>query len=332
MRSRLDLIPIACCSRLPGQAGHARLPLLIALVLAGALLVRLGWGGWALWQPADAGSAGRMEAAPTTAASTQVDLAAIRTMELFTANASPSAAAALVRQPAQPLPALPGSLRLEGVALAADAGRSVAFIRSGGRQQAYRQGDTFADAALSVQLVARDHVILERRGEVLRLNLHDQEAPASAEPPVGGWLAGLAQAAPSINQSNLAEALQAVDEAMNLASLSEIVEIRPAQQNGRLIGYQLSPGLRLRDFVQLGLRTGDIVTAVNGIPLDDMAALQSLSGLLRDATEVSFSLLREGQVQNLRISAQVLAATSRGANNTINNSINNNNTNKMERP
>lgn len=331
MGSRLDLTPIACCSRLPGQAGHARLPLLIALVLAVALLVRLGLGGLALWQPADAGSADRMAAAPATAVRTQVDLAAIRTMGLFTANVSP-AAAVLVHQPAQQLQALPGNLRLEGVALAADATRSVAFIRSGGRQQAYRQGDTLADAALSVQQVARDHVILERRGEVLRLQLHDQEAPASAEPVVEGWLAGLAQAAPSINQGNLAEALQAVDEAMSLASLSEIVEIRPAQQNGRLIGYQLSPGLRLRDFVQLGLRTGDIVTAVNGIPLDDMAALQSLSGLLREATEVSFSLLREGQVQNLRISAQALAATSRGASNTINNSINNNNSNKMERP
>src|SRR5690606_36749475 len=136
-------------------------------------------------------------------------------------------------------------------------------------------------------------------------------------------LDGLTSALPRINQADLDGALQAVDAAFDVSSLAEVIEIRPAQRNGRLIGYQLSPGVRLKEFVQLGLRTGDIVTAVNGIPLDDLGAVQSLGSLMNGATEVSFSLLREGQVQNLRISLAALAASARQPDNANNN---------MERP
>jgi general secretion pathway protein C len=306
----------------PGlQGGRAVLPLLLGLLLALALVFRLGLGARELLAPATPTLATDTSVTNTLVDTTGVDLAAIQSMNLF---GSTSANVSAQSQPALPASTQVADLRLEGVVLAQDPARSIAFIRSQGRQLAYRTGDELSNGAVVLKEVARDHAILERRGEVLRLDLHTRELVRSADPaPVMPMSTRFSTGLPSINQDNLGQALQAVNEAMNLASLAEIMEVTPAQENGRLIGYRLSPGVRLKDFVQLGLRTGDIVTAVNGIPLDDLGALQSLRGLMNDSTEVSFSLLREGQVRNLRISLQELANTSRRPADAANN---------MERP
>lgn len=323
MGTRIAALSNPCRTWLSGQAGRALWPLLVTLLLAAALLVRLAVAGRELLDPQGGNAEPGEVATQQGLAQAHVDLVAIQEMRLFDAETG-DAALMLASTPAAPAPVLQGSMRLEGVALSGVPEQSVAFVRSGGRQQAFRVGDTLADGAMRLSVVARDHVILDRRGERVRLDLHASgEQAAASEPAATGLLSGLAQGLPSINQGNLAEALQAVDEAMGLASLAEVIEVRPAQQNGRLIGYQLSPGVRLKEFVQLGLRTGDIVTAVNGVPLDDMAALQSLGGLMNGATEVSFSLLREGQVQNLRISLQALAENGIRSTDNINN---------MERP
>lgn len=305
------------------QTGMARAPLLVSLALLALLGVQLFQGGAALL---DAGSLpeGQADVAVSPASGSRVDLDSIRAARLFSAagSAGTSAAPTVAPPPASLPPS--GPVRLEGVVLAADPARSVAFLRSGNRQLAYRAGDTLADGALVLREIARDHVLLERRGEILRLDLHASSATATA--PVNSaadLLAGISAALPRINQADLDGAMQQVSAAFNVASLSEVIQIRPAQRNGRLIGYQLSPGVRIKEFIQLGLRTGDIVTAVNGIPLDDLSALQSLGSLMNGATEVSFSLLREGQVQNLRVSLQALAANTRAPETTTNN---------MERP
>lgn len=293
-----------------GQAGRSVAPLVVALIVGAWLLLRLAQGGSALLTQPEASLAPDAGLASADDVP-HVDLDAIRAARLFSAPDSAvesPATRALAQLPA----ALPssGAVQLEGIVLAADPAQSVAFIRSGGRQQAFRVGDSLADGALVLREVARDHVLLDRRGERLRLDLRNkgqQDLPASAS--AADLLAGVAAAMPRINQADLEGAMQKVNAAFDVSSLAEVIVVRPAQRNGRLVGYQLSPGVRLKEFVQLGLRTGDIVTAVNGIPLDDLDALQSLGSLMNGATEVSFSLLREGQVQNLRISLQALAAS-----------------------
>lgn len=308
------------------QTGKTRAPLLVTLALLGLLGVQLFRGGAALLDTGSSPLQGQPDRATSPAASSLVDLDKVRAARLFStpATAGQSATAAAAVPPPASLPPS-GPVRLEGVVMATDPARSVAFLRSGNRQQAYRAGDTLADGALVLREIARDHVLLHRRGEILRLDLHaSAAASAPAASSAADLLAGISAALPRINQSDLEGAMQQVNAAFNVASLSEVIQIRPAQRNGRLVGYQLNPGVRIKEFVQLGLRTGDIVTAVNGIPLDDLSALQSLGSLMNGATEVSFSLLREGQVQNLRISLQALAANTRAPETTTNNN--------MERP
>lgn len=313
-----------CGGNATRQTGKTRAPLLVTLALLGLLGVQLFRGGAALLDAGSSPLEGQPDRATSPATGSRVvDLDKVRAARLFSTPGPAGQSTTVAAPPPSSLPPS-GPVRLEGVVMATDPARSVAFLRSGSRQQAYRAGDTLADGGLVLREIARDHVLLDRRGEILRLDLH---ASAAASAPAAGsaadLLTGISAALPRINQSDLEGAMQQVNAAFNVASLSEVIQIRPAQRNGRLIGYQLNPGVRIKEFVQLGLRTGDIVTAVNGIPLDDLSALQSLGSLMNGATEVSFSLLREGQVQNLRISLQALAANTRAPETTTNN---------MERP
>ena len=84
-------------------------------------------------------------------------------------------------------------------------------------------------------------------------------------------------------------------------TLAEVIQVSPAVENGALVGYRLVPGARLKEFVQYGFQTNDVVTAVNGIPLNDMANVPQLYSLMNGASEVSFSLMREGKPLTLQI-------------------------------
>ncbi|MDG2176357.1 MAG: hypothetical protein P8M72_09555 [Gammaproteobacteria bacterium] len=72
--------------------------------------------------------------------------------------------------------------------------------------------------------------------------------------------------------------------------------------NAQLQGYRLSPRKNLKEFVQPGFITNDILTQLNGIELNDMSNLPGLFGELTTAYNVTLPLLREGKPVNLELS------------------------------
>jgi general secretion pathway protein C len=68
----------------------------------------------------------------------------------------------------------------------------------------------------------------------------------------------------------------------------------PARVEGQMKGFRVNPGKNMQLFEQTGLMAGDIVTEVNGIPLDDMPsgikALQNIS----KASDIQLKVLRAG--------------------------------------
>ena len=85
-------------------------------------------------------------------------------------------------------------------------------------------------------------------------------------------------------------------------TLASVIKITPAQANGQLLGYQLSPGEEVKRFVQIGFKTNDIVTAIDGIPLDDINNLPELYQKITTQQDYSLSILREGRPMQLEIS------------------------------
>ena len=68
--------------------------------------------------------------------------------------------------------------------------------------------------------------------------------------------------------------------AQNPAAITEIIRPQPVFANGQQRGYRVYPGRNRQQFSKLGLMPGDLVTAINGTPLDDpargMEILQSI--------------------------------------------------------
>jgi general secretion pathway protein C len=72
-------------------------------------------------------------------------------------------------------------------------------------------------------------------------------------------------------------------------------------ENGALKGFRLFPGQQQELFGETGLRRGDIVTRINGLPLDDPGRGQDLLNQLASASRFQIEILRRGQPQVLDV-------------------------------
>lgn len=301
--------------QLSHAAGRARLPLLVALVAGTALVVRVASPLWTTLAP---GAAPEEQAVSSiTATNAKPDLALLQSLPLF------DGATASTPAPAAALPALNTALnlRLEGVMLAGDGANHQAVILGSAGRGSYRVGDSLPGAAnVKVASIARDHVIVDNRGQREALWLYSNGQPASTASAVVAPSRATASARPAVLAGNALSGTASgivpppgTDErvAKTAVRLAEIISVAPEVVNGQLAGYRLAPGLRLKDFVQLGFQTNDIVTAVNGIALNDVANLSKLYGLMDEATEVSFSLLRDGVPLQLKVTLDPALSTSK---------------------
>ena len=150
-----------------------------------------------------------------------------------------------------------GNFRLTGVVASADRKLAHAIIETGGASDTYFIGDTLA-SGIRVQEVRPNEVLLQRGGEVLRLPLSNASLSAGASPSPnlparaagGGGLGGELLARPR-------------------ESLSQLVNMEPVMDaDGRLEGYRLTPRARKAWFDSLGLISGDLLLAVNGVGFD----------------------------------------------------------------
>lgn len=87
----------------------------------------------------------------------------------------------------------------------------------------------------------------------------------------------------------------------NNINLLQVLRPSPRRENGQLIGFAVKPGTNRALFNQTGLKSGDVVTAINGMPLNNNAASrQAMQGLV-NASSASLTVLRGGQEQMLQI-------------------------------
>ena len=88
----------------------------------------------------------------------------------------------------------------------------------------------------------------------------------------------------------------------NPQSLADVVSINAVRDGGELKGYRISPGRDREQFERLGFKPGDLVTAVNGIALNDPANTMRLYQTMRTATEAVFELERGQKPLSISVS------------------------------
>ena len=147
---------------------------------------------------------------------------------------------------------------------------AIAIISAGSAEQnAYGVGDKISGET-SLEAVYPDHVILRNRGKLEKLSLPDNVQPIA--------LAPVAAAAPSANSQNQGGS-QPVELptnprdlrdtlARNPSMLGRVVAAEPYQENGKLLGYRITPKQNPEILEAQGIVAGDVITRVNNIELN----------------------------------------------------------------
>ncbi len=94
-----------------------------------------------------------------------------------------------------------------------------------------------------------------------------------------------------------------VDDILNnkLSSALNDAFVVPHIVNGRIDGFAITQIEPMSVYDKLGLKDGDVITSINGIPLNDAGrAIQTLNGL-KNENDISLQVLRNGQPTTFKV-------------------------------
>jgi general secretion pathway protein C len=193
------------------------------------------------------------------------------------------------------------NLSLNGVIASSDKRVARAFISAGsGTEKSYRLEASLPGGAILKEIHA-DRVILLRSGryETLRMPKKLNSIVIEEDHPAPASNAPANRIQPKVSREEVLQYKQKLLTAPK--ELAGAIRQRPVRRNGKIIGYRLFPGSDKDAFKRLGLRPGDIITGVNGMPLSDPASAMALYGQLPQMSELNIELQRGGQNMSLTL-------------------------------
>ena len=269
--------------------------LALALGVQGAMILTDLAGAGRAPAPGMVAGAARVQRAP-------IDIAAITNTHLF--GVAPVAGGGNgANAPQTNMP-----LVLTGVIAGNDPRDGLAILGpSAVATKVYAVGDNIPGGA-RLHSVLADHVLLDRGGVLEALALPHQFA-GNAPPPS-------LSAAPTEAPINRMRELVS----RNPGIVGDIMRPEPVFAGGKQQGFRVYPGRDREAFIRLGLRPGDLVTAIDGTPLDDPARGEEILRTLGSSSEAHVTVLRNGKQQDLTLDlaaveqeAESLAAPQNGA-------------------
>lgn len=272
------------------------LPLLVSaglVVLLAWQLVHLAWVLLGAGKPPGTPQAAAVMPAPP------VNVPAIVNAHLFGTGGTPATG------DAGPVSATSMSLVLVGTIANSDPKLGYAIVgESPTSAKVYAVGKTITGGTTLHEVYA-DRVILDRGGRLEALLLPKTYTGGGLNPPVAG-------PAPVAGDGSIGGQLRQMA-AQNPAAITEIMRPQPVFANGQQRGYRVYPGRNRQQFVKLGLLPGDLVTAVNGTPLDDPNRGVEILQSMNSATSVTVTVERNGQTQQVTINNAQIAADAAAA-------------------
>lgn len=254
----------------------ARLPDFVAYLLVLLIAFRAGLFVVSL---ADTGVDDDLDPFPVAApVRSVVDVPSILRANLF--GQSPTATGAGV-------PTTSLSLVLTGVIAAPDEKKGLAMIGAANNSIELKMvGDSLPGGA-RLHAVHVDRVLIDRGGSIEALPLPEiARATAFVPPP------------PVANTSaSIVRVEQAIRSNPNI--ISQVMHRTPFFEDGKLKGIRVEPGPNAAAFARLGLRNRDLVTAINGVTLNDEARSRDIFDSLANAPEARVTVERNGTPQDL---------------------------------
>ncbi len=194
------------------------------------------------------------------------------------------------------------NLTLRGVIASDNPKKARAIITDGNRlEKFYRPGDEVTGGA-QLETIHPDRVILQRGGRFETLSLPKDRLPESER----AVPASAPQGAPESAEDTSREApdtLLGYRETLkeNPQAINELLNPAPAYENGKLVGFRLRPTKNRHLLRRNGILRNDIVTSVNGIPLNDPSNSFQVLQQLTSSDAIQLTILRNGTEQNIAL-------------------------------
>ena len=208
------------------------------------------------------------------------------------------------------------ALKLTGIIASTSDGLGSAMIEAKKQQELYVVGDALpANGKVTLAKILPKQVVIDNNGTYELITLFGDATIAGIVEMAAKPAQTLAEPA---NTETTASSTVNVNQQRRLASryrqqlyddpqsLSGLLSISAVQGQGGLKGYRVSPGRDTAQFTALGFKSGDIVTAVNGYALSDPTNTVRLYQLMRDATDATFEIERDGAPVSISVSLSTI--------------------------
>ncbi|GBL04396.1 type II secretion system protein GspC [Glaciecola sp. KUL10] len=242
---------------------------------------------------------------------TRTDLSELKRLNLF-GNASEEPAP-VVEQAVTEAPETKLNLTLTGVVSSSSPKLGAAIIQRNNVQNTYGIGDKIDGTNATLDEIYVDRVIIKNRlvRETLMLDGIDfDEANKQQQRQAQSRQAQTANSPRTPNtQVTRTQRIEANREVQDMrrsmvespTSFADFISIKPHAPDGEMVGYRVSPGKQAEFFKMVGLRSGDIITEINGLDLSDLQ--QSLEAIeaLKESQSLQMEIIRSGEPISLDI-------------------------------
>lgn len=241
-----------------------------------------------------------------------INISALQALNLFGQYNKPATDSVAVQVTDAPETRL--QLTLSGIVASDHAETAAAIIENKGKQETYGIGDVIQGTRASLEQVLIDRVFIKQSGrlETLMLDGADFNQPAQSIANVKANVTAnnnsatpqnnTSKSKPSVVDHRSNKELSAnvqrlrADLNSNPGKITDYLSISPANKDGKVIGYRLSPGKSPEFFKLSGLKSGDIAVQMNGHDLLLPAELAQAMSALKTESDISLLVDRQGDL------------------------------------
>lgn len=275
----------------------------LLLVLAGWLLARFSW----LMIPQPAANSWQPQVGAGSAATASApDVQRLLSFSLF--GKAEQQEAATPEPVVTEAPKTRLNVKLTGLVSGLDPAMGSAVIESRGAEFGYAVGDSIEGTNATLYQVFNDRVLLRVAGRFETLMLDGVEFTRIAEANVGlgredepepeTIVESSQPMGPRVNSAELAAQREALlAEPMRFF---EFIRVTPQRSGNEMLGFRLMPGRDPAMFQRLGFRPNDLAVEINGIPLNDLQQANMAMEQLRDASDASVRIERDGELIDIQ--------------------------------
>lgn len=190
-------------------------------------------------------------------------------------------------------------VKITGISYSSDPSRGAVVFLMKGSEDVYSVGDKINGTNAVISQIKPTEIVINNAGveEVIKL-------------PEDVFVSGVADRKTEKNgkteSATVKEDLKTVRTELlsNPSNLFNYINIAPAQEDGKIIGYELNPGAESKLFIDAGLKAGDIAVEINGKDLTDSQQAMAVMGELQNMTQINIVVNRNGSRETIVLDIQ----------------------------